>query len=195
MSVEHSDILRMIGDAGIGCLPVATLGGAGPSPLAEDVPIAAAALALLALAIAVAAMVVAFRSLAQAKRLRSSREDAGSGAAIGGRTADLEEVMRDAEELSQRIAAELDARAAALERLLARADRIGAMAERELDLGSRTPGPGDGTEPLPDAHRRIYELADEGLSPVEIARRLSQTAGQVELTLSLRRLHRGSKPA
>jgi hypothetical protein len=69
------------------------------------------------------------------------------------------------------------------------------MAERELDLGSRTPGPGDGTEPLPDAHRRIYELADEGLSPVEIARRLSQTAGQVELTLSLRRLHRGSKPA
>ncbi len=36
-------------------------------------------------------------------------------------------------------------------------------------------------------HRRIYELADEGLNPVEIAGRLNQPTGQVELVLALRR--------
>lgn len=195
MSVECREILQMIGSAGLGFPRVATLGGAGQSPLAEDMPVATAALALLALVVAVVAIAVAFRSLAQAKRLRSTREGPGSSTTTGSRTADLEEMMRDAEELSQRIAAELDARAAALERLLARADRIGAMAERELEAGSRASGRAGGSEPLPDAHRRIYELADEGLSPLDIARRLNQTAGQVELTLSLRRLHHGSKRA
>lgn len=39
----------------------------------------------------------------------------------------------------------------------------------------------------PPGHERIYRLADEGLSPQEIARRTGEPVGQVELVLNLRR--------
>jgi hypothetical protein len=41
----------------------------------------------------------------------------------------------------------------------------------------------DRTDPL---NRRIYEMADQGLPPVEIARSLNQQTGKVELVLALR---------
>lgn len=44
------------------------------------------------------------------------------------------------------------------------------------------------TEPEADpAHRRIWELADDGVPPIEIARTLNQPVGQVELILNLRK--------
>ncbi|MCC6659757.1 MAG: hypothetical protein IT437_02600 [Phycisphaerales bacterium] len=102
-------------------------------------------------------------------------------------------LARDAEELAQRLAAELDVRAGRLERLLAQADDH----LRRLDGGGgdgtsgevkprRTPevAPDDGArDPL---NRRVYALADEGLAPVAIAQRLDQPTGKVELILALR---------
>jgi hypothetical protein len=36
-------------------------------------------------------------------------------------------------------------------------------------------------------HRKVYDLADQGLTPVDIARRIEKPTGQVELILALRR--------
>ncbi|TVQ60615.1 MAG: hypothetical protein EA378_11040 [Phycisphaerales bacterium] len=40
---------------------------------------------------------------------------------------------------------------------------------------------------VPAGHTRVFELADRGLTPIEIAREVNQPTGQVELILALRR--------
>lgn len=106
----------------------------------------------------------------------------------------LQEVMRDAEELAQRLAAELDAKAERIERLLAEADDVLKRGElrpvvKATTIESRHPRrgpvvtPGEGADPL---NRQIYGLADEGLTPVDIAKRLDQPTGKIELILALR---------
>lgn len=106
----------------------------------------------------------------------------------------IQDVMQDAEELAQRLAAELDSRAERLERLLAQADEVLRRAERSGPIpGSHVEPrparrgpvvtPGAGSDPL---NRQIYGLADEGLTPVDIAKRLDQPTGKVELILALR---------
>lgn len=102
----------------------------------------------------------------------------------------LEDLMADAEELTGRLAANLDAKAARLERLIAQADeRLNRLEDRTAaDTRARPERRGgvtiDDTDPL---NRRVYDLADRGLPPVEIAKQLSQQVGQVELILNLRR--------
>jgi hypothetical protein len=103
----------------------------------------------------------------------------------------LEAVLRDAEELAQRLAADLDARADRLERLLTLADeRLSRLESGGSGMEPKTPrrtpvvAPADGArDPL---NRDVYALADEGLTPVAIARRLEQPTGKVELILALR---------
>jgi hypothetical protein len=111
----------------------------------------------------------------------------------------LEHLMGDAEELTRRLAAILDNKAATLEVLIQQADERARRLE-SLAAQAAPPPPPDATpapdrrapEPAPrDAvdpfHRRVYELADQGLSPVDIARRIDRPTGQVELILALRR--------
>ncbi len=115
----------------------------------------------------------------------------------------------DAQELTQRLAAQLDAKAAMLEELLARADARIAQLERLYQETSSPPlrvhepappghistGAGGGMdspvqtseEPLDASQREIFRLADEGLDPSQIAHRLGQPIGQVRLILALRR--------
>lgn len=106
----------------------------------------------------------------------------------------LQEVMHDAEELAQRLAAELDAKAERLERLLAEADEVLERGElrpvvKATTMEARHPRrgpvvtPGEGADPL---NRQIYGLSDEGLTPVDIAKRLDQPTGKIELILALR---------
>jgi hypothetical protein len=45
------------------------------------------------------------------------------------------------------------------------------------------PPPSDRTDPR---HERIYALADQGLSPRDIARELGRPTGEIELILALR---------
>ncbi|MCW5776890.1 MAG: hypothetical protein KIS87_10665 [Phycisphaeraceae bacterium] len=97
-----------------------------------------------------------------------------------------EAVMADMHDLARELAAQLEARAAKLEKLLRDAD------ERLARLEAADPTPPDGrratalptTDPL---HARVYELADRGLPCVEIAREIDRPTGQVELILALRR--------
>ncbi len=109
------------------------------------------------------------------------------------RKRELEEVMADATELSRRLAATLDNKAARLERLIEQADGRLARLEsaskpepRSSVIEHRAPR-GDGSSgSLDPVTRRIYDLADDGLAPVEIARELDEHVGKIELILALR---------
>lgn len=112
----------------------------------------------------------------------------------------------EAEELTRRLSAIMDNKAARLELLIEEADeRLARLDRASLGSGVQTrPMEHDAgafrasspepvrAAPAPERHvdptqRQIYELADSGLGPVEIAQRLDQPIGQVELILNLRR--------
>ena len=100
----------------------------------------------------------------------------------------------DVHELVQRLATQLDNKAARMEQLLRDADeRIRKLERMQRIEHTRAPvdseHTSDGTighEPDPVTNR-VYELADQGEKPIEIARQLNQHVGQVELILALRR--------
>ena len=114
----------------------------------------------------------------------------------------LDRLMTDAEELTRRLAAILDNKAARIEILLEQADeRLRALeaatsAEHQPPPASHPTAPLALTEPpaadppagaVDPLHRKVYDLADQGLSPVEIARQIDRPTGQIELILALRR--------
>jgi len=112
------------------------------------------------------------------ERIEKLREEAAARASV-------ESVMADAVELRQRLAAQLDSKAAMLERLIAEADdRLARL--RSQPGGAPTPESPSRPQSDPLRHE-IYRLADEGLDPLEIAQRVDQPRGHVELTLALRR--------
>lgn len=98
--------------------------------------------------------------------------------------------MADAEELTRRLAAHLDNKAAWLEKLIEDADdrirRLELIEHRQGQEPQQTTAPRiePGEDPI---KRRIYELADQGLRPIEIAKELDQHTGKIELVLALRR--------
>lgn len=150
---------------------------------------------------------------------------------------DLESLMVELEQMSRRLASQLDAKSIQLERLIAQADeRIEAMKRADQHQNaSPTPDPGEkadasgregpdhepqrlikatptaptastleevsaalshaveatshsdgGSEPPDDAARAVYELADAGHSPTQIAQQLDDDVGKIELILALR---------
>ena len=102
--------------------------------------------------------------------------------------ADPGRVLNEAQELASLLAEQMDRQAARLEELIAEADsrirRLERMNSAPLKEPVRPAQSGDAADPL---NRRIYELADEGVPPVEIARALQQQTGKVELILALRK--------
>lgn len=109
--------------------------------------------------------------------------------------ADIEAFKVEAHDFTRQLAALLDSKAARLERLiadaderLARLDRTGggaARPQRPIDAAP-CPAPSIASPATNPAHERIYRLADQGLDPIEIARKTGQPTGQVELILALR---------
>ncbi len=96
----------------------------------------------------------------------------------------------DVHELVQRLASQVDVKAARIEQLLEDADerirKLERMNRTDQAHAAREP------EPVPDDEpdrvtSQVYELADRGEKPIEIARQLNQHVGQVELILALRR--------
>ncbi|HRQ72528.1 MAG TPA: hypothetical protein PLU35_05830 [Phycisphaerales bacterium] len=98
-----------------------------------------------------------------------------------------EAVMAEMHDLARELAAQLEARAAKLEKLIRDADerlsRLDAL-EAPRARSGRQVSPTPTADPL---HTRVYELADRGLPTVEIAREIDRPTGQVELILALRR--------
>ncbi len=100
-------------------------------------------------------------------------------------------------ETARRLAAQLDNKAGRLELLIQQADeriarlpRTGDGTEPEAPGGEPAPGKTIGQGPVPAAPDTltsgVYELADAGRSPVEIAQQLDEQVGKVELILALR---------
>lgn len=103
-----------------------------------------------------------------------------------------------AEKLTRELIDELEARAERLERLIERAETtitelraseqraaakpVQVIAEAKLKREA-TMEPSMTTDPV---HREVCAMSDDGLSPVDIARRLQMPTGQVELILNLR---------
>lgn len=122
---------------------------------------------------------------------------------------DLDDLMVELQDLSRRISAEIDTRFVKLEAAMRDADRRIAVLNRlsrelgtaQIEAARGTPGTplvsagtagaspagNETVAPHPDVrHTVIYELADAGFTPVEIARELGRTPGEVELILNLR---------
>jgi len=133
----------------------------------------------------------------------SIRETLAQSEASRTATRDLEDVMLELDQLSRDIHGRIDTKMARLEALIREADRrIVALSPRisaaetkpalEITLDQEDPFERrpDGTEPRKpgrELHASIYELADRGLSPVQIANELGRLNGEVELILALRK--------
>jgi len=192
---------------------------AGATPPAED------AVPPLAPILLVAGVVTLGFFLVMSVRNRIARRQASTPSAreqidrIKARSSesdDMQVAMAQMVDTAQRLAAQLDAKAARLERLLEEADiRMGLLEATEPGAPGAPGAPGPGTVGASDGtgqggwpDRRtaegadataaagksvldpltasVYELADAGHSHIEIARQLDEQVGKVELILALR---------
>ncbi|MFN0132091.1 MAG: hypothetical protein ACKVW3_06115 [Phycisphaerales bacterium] len=116
--------------------------------------------------------------LAWALRRQSARPKQADDAQ---RIDDLQRLMAEATELVDELSARLDAKAERVQQLLDEAD-----ARLDLPAAAQAAEPDYPAEPADPLMQRIFDLADEGLSPVQIAQRLDQHTGKVQLILALR---------
>lgn len=110
---------------------------------------------------------------------------------------DIDALLVELQELSRRISAEIDVRFAKLEVAMRDADRRIAALNRLTHQGQTKPvdEPEDAGEGQDIRHAIVYELADQGYSPVEIAKDLGKTPGEVELILNLRQASKAAGDA
>jgi hypothetical protein len=104
---------------------------------------------------------------------------------------DMERLLKELSRLSDSIDKQLDGKLEELKAAARDADqRISAL--RILVQASRPSQAGEArnvaaSADLPDPRaEKIYRLADEGLAPIQIAQRLNERVGEVELILNLR---------
>ena len=139
----------------------------------------------------------------QPRRARTAASDADR--------AELDQTVADVRALAEELARITDERAERLESLIAEADARIAALEQQAAPSQQTPASSsspalrdrlakmrkeasgeDGPLPIAAAMpsdpltRRIYELADDGAAPREIASRLDEPIGKIELILALR---------
>jgi DNA-binding NarL/FixJ family response regulator len=125
----------------------------------------------------------------QLSRLRSERS----------LVADIEELMAELEQFSRQMQARLDTKFAKLETAIRDADqridqldRLLRRAEGEPTVDVTVGGSEPAAESPPaaadgDRHQAVYQLADAGLTPAQIAQELGQSIGEVELIVALRK--------
>jgi hypothetical protein len=121
---------------------------------------------------------------------------------------DMSNLLVELSEMARQMTAQLDTRAAKLEVLLKEADERIAMLrsadqtrptssvpETPLDVSNgvivAARAPSDASPPragqkMDPRHAQVYDLADGGLPPHEIARQLGRPSGEIELILALR---------
>lgn len=116
---------------------------------------------------------------------------------------DLEELMAELDQLSHQLHGRLDAKIEKLATVIKLADeridqlqRLSRAANHEptvdvtIHQDEVTPPPATTTtmpNSLDQRHASIYQLADGGLSPLEIASEINKPAGEIELILALRK--------
>lgn len=134
-----------------------------------------------------------------------ARPESGPARRASSNEGELAELGSDLEELAERLAATLDAKAARLEKLIAEADKRLVALDRAdsapvevVGAPPATPGTRVERRPAPSkfvaardmdpdpVSREIFRLADDGRSPAEIAQKLDEQIGKVQLILALR---------
>lgn len=119
---------------------------------------------------------------------------------------DLEQLMIEVEQLAKRFGTQLDAKTMQMEHLLEEAEqkiaelkKLQRLEQSRLDAADlqsphTTPNPPPSPIPQPPSldpdtvlKQSVCDLADAGHDPVEIARRLDEHVGKVELILALRK--------
>ncbi len=180
------------GDAGAGGWGAWGAGADGGLPMWVSAALFLAGLTLLAITI----VAVIRRHMAGAAGADPLTDDAELGRRRLIRRHTVDPVLADAEELAETLAARLNEQADRLERLMreadariARLDGLTNTAMVEPKPAPAAPGPtraldGFGEDPIT---RQVYQLADQGQPAIEIAKRLGQHTGKVELILALRR--------
>ena len=125
-------------------------------------------------------------------RGRSAAGGNGSSVRAAGETADLKHQLIEVKKLAATVADDLDRRAERLERLIAQADEaLERSARTRSEDGATTGGRtratgGQPLAPVDDLTQRVFALADQGRTPVQIAQALRQPVGNIELMLALR---------
>ena len=116
----------------------------------------------------------------------------------------MEELTVQLEEVSRRIQAQLDTKFAKLEAVIRDADdrieRLGRLTRAgdgqptidvtvgdDGEAADPTPTDGDDRRQGDHRHRSIFEAADAGRTPLEIAQETGQSTGEIELILALRK--------
>jgi hypothetical protein len=157
-------------------------------------------LVLLAASIAALAMVW-FQTRGRARRALARIGDPAKSSAVllkeKSAARDVERVMMELDQTARRIHGRLDLRLSKLESVLHEADRRIEDLTRLVRQANGQPGldvtlPAESPVAAPsgvpaknDPHALIHQLSDEGLSPVEIAKRLHRQPGEIELILAL----------
>ena len=139
--------------------------------------------------------------LTRRQRLRSQEPDHNLGPRerierikqVGGMKSDLRELMVEIEQMARRLGAQLDAKTIHLEKLLEEADvKIHAMTNADHRASDESPAEESAKpklEPqvvLDPLTVKVYALADAGQDSVQIAQKLDEHVGKVELMLALR---------
>jgi len=127
------------------------------------------------------------------KKQISTREHAASAASPQRFRMDVESAIVELQELSRQIGSEIDTRFARLEAAIRDADRRIATLQRlnakqppQAHAPSEISNPSSANDEVDVRYTIVYDLADAGKTPVEIARELGKTPGEVELILNLR---------
>ncbi|MFT3684889.1 MAG: hypothetical protein QM783_08170 [Phycisphaerales bacterium] len=115
----------------------------------------------------------------------SAPRDAIERAKAAAELADLKNQLVEVKRLAAAVADDLDRRAERLERLIADADGLIDRAPAAVSTPRRLNQPAE-APPIDDLTQRIFTLADQGKSAVQIAQALRQPVGNIELMLALR---------
>jgi hypothetical protein len=130
------------------------------------------------------------RQMARAETPYRPRLSTGQGAEEKGLRRSMEELLVELQEVNRQINAQLDTKMRAFMQLTEAARQEIERLEALL-AATRGAPPADAPDaasppPVDPRHRRVHDLADAGLSTVDIARQTGQSLGEVELILSLR---------
>ena len=179
-----------------------------PAMIAQIISVQAALIALLVVGVTLYMIATRNRIRRSANQPRTASRERFAELQRRSRLGrDIEEVMSDLDELARQVNGKLDLRFAKLETVIRDADaRIEQLtrllrAERgqpTLDVTisdeAVEPSAPSDADTRPDAsdierprHADVYDCADKGLTPVDIASKTNRTTGEVELILALRR--------
>lgn len=168
-------------------------------------PILTQALLVVGIALVTTSLLMMLRKRrAKASRRISPHEQIERNQQHRGMRGDLEDLMVEIEQLSKRFGAQLNAKSIQLENLMEEADRR--IAELQ-HLQANPPSASQDPQTLPDfaptengltglesqatvgedpLSKAVFALADQGHPPEDIARKLDEHVGKIELILALR---------